>query len=257
MPLELETAGRTHVGMKRGHNEDSFRIYNEENLFIVADGMGGYSKGEVASQLAVDTLSQFFKETSDDIESTWPFKMDKGLSYEENRVIAGVKLANKQIYDYCSNSEKIQRMGTTIVVVLLAGEDAYISHVGDSRVYLWRKGKLRQFTEDHSLLNEYIKLNKLTEEQIKNFRHKNVIVRALGMSDRVKVDLGRSSLQPGDIFLLCSDGLSGMLEDSEIKNIVTEHEDDLERACETLIEKANNNGGYDNITAVLIRIVSI
>ena len=251
--MKLTSAGRTHVGMRRTHNEDSLRLFREENLFIVADGMGGHASGEVASQMSVETLAEFFRATSEDDEITWPYKMDKGRKYEENRVITGIKLSNRRIHEAAARDAKLKGMGTTIVVTFFVGGTCYIGHVGDSRVYRFRDGQLTQLTEDHSLLNDYIKMRQLTPEEIEQFPHKNVIVRALGMKDTVQVDIMHEAPQPGDIYLLCSDGLSGMVSDERMAEIVRQGGDDLDAQCEKLIEAANEAGGTDNITVILVR----
>jgi len=239
--------------MKRTHNEDSLKIFREENLFIVADGMGGHASGEVASQMSVETITEFFRSTAEDDEITWPFKMDKSHKYDENRVITGIKLSNRRIYGAAVRDAKLKGMGTTIVVVFFANDTCYVGHVGDSRVYRLREEKLTLLTEDHSLLNDYIKMRQLTPEEIEAFPHKNVIVRALGMKETVQVDLGVETSQDGDIYLLCSDGLSGMISDAEMEKILEAEKDDLDQSCQRLIEVANENGGTDNITVVLVR----
>ncbi len=251
--MRLTSAGRTHVGMKRAHNEDSLRLFREENLFIVADGMGGHASGEVASQMSVETLAEFFRATSEDDEVTWPYKMDKGRKYEENRVITGVKLSNRKIFESASRDAKLKGMGTTIVVSFFVNGGVYVGHVGDSRVYRFRTGKLIQLTEDHSLLNDYIKMKNLTPEEIEAFPHKNVIVRALGMKETVQVDVHHEIPQSGDVYLLCSDGLSGMVSDEQMESILRDEDGDLDRKCERLIDAANANGGSDNITVILAR----
>jgi protein phosphatase len=239
--------------MKRAHNEDSLRLFREENLFIVADGMGGHASGEVASQMSVETLAEFFRATSEDDEVTWPYKMDKGRKYEENRVITGVKLSNRKIFESASRDAKLKGMGTTIVVSFFVNGGVYVGHVGDSRVYRFRTGKLIQLTEDHSLLNDYIKMKNLTPEEIEAFPHKNVIVRALGMKETVQVDVHHEIPQSGDVYLLCSDGLSGMVSDEQMESILRDEDGDLDRKCERLIDAANANGGSDNITVILAR----
>ncbi len=254
MALRIEVAGETNVGMKRTHNEDSFSIIEDSGLYVVADGMGGHASGEVASKMAVDSLKEFFAATSTDPERTWPYKMDRAKGYEENRLITGIKLANLRIYETAQRESGKRGMGTTIVVLFAVEEGVYVAHVGDSRIYRVRDGKIEQLTEDHSLLNDYIKMKRLTPEEIANFPHKNVIVRALGMKDTVKVDTRFEAPRQGDVYILCSDGLSGPVEDPEMLEIVTKHAD-LKTAASKLIERANENGGPDNITAVLARWV--
>ena len=251
--MRLTSAGRTHVGMKRAHNEDSLRLFREENLFIVADGMGGHASGEVASQMSVETLAEFFRATAEDDEVTWPYKMDKGRKYEENRVVTGIKLSNRKIFESASRDSKLKGMGTTICVLFFVNAGCYVGHVGDSRVYRYRNGKLTQLTEDHSLLNDYIKMKNLTPEEIEAFPHKNVIVRALGMKETVQVDVHHEVPETGDIYLLCSDGLSGMVNDDNINRILSDADSDLDKKAERLIDTANENGGTDNITVILAR----
>ncbi len=251
--MRLEVSGQTHVGMKRNHNEDNLLLLPEERVFVVADGMGGHSSGEIASKIAVVEVGEFFSMTSQDQDVTWPYKMDSQKNYDENRLAVAVKLANQRIFEKATAETKFKGMGTTIVTVYFAKDnEVVIGHVGDSRVYFFRDGTLRQITEDHSLLNDYLKAKKLTPEEIENFPHKNVIVRALGMKDNVVVDVNRVEPKPGDIFLLCSDGLSGMVTDEQIQTVL-QNTKDLDKACAQLIDSANANGGNDNVTAVLAR----
>ena len=252
--LRIEVAGETNVGMKRTHNEDNFSIIEESGLYIVADGMGGHASGEIASKMAVDAMREFFAATANDPERTWPYKMDRAKGYEENRLITGIKLANLRIYDSAQRDPRQRGMGTTIVALFAVEDGVYLAHVGDSRVYRLRDGKLEQLTEDHSLLNDYIKMKRLTAEEIANFPHKNVIVRALGMKDTVKVDTRLEQPRASDVYLLCSDGLSGPVTDPEMLEIILAASD-LKTAASRLIARANDNGGPDNITVVLARWV--
>ncbi len=252
--MRLEVAGKSHVGMKRNHNEDNLLLLPEENVFCVADGMGGHSSGEIASKIAVTEVADFFKLTTKDQDATWPFKMDKSRSYDENRLATAVKLANSRIYESSQAEAKYRGMGTTFVGLYFVNNAALVGHVGDSRGYRWlgAEKKLVQVTEDHSLLNDYIKAKKLTPEEIENFPHKNVIVRALGMKDTVQVDVSRIEPGENDIFLICSDGLSGMVPDPKMAEILAANSD-LTTACEALIDAANAAGGNDNVTCVLVR----
>lgn len=254
--MKLEYAGQTDVGRKRGHNEDTFSVDAEHNLYIVADGMGGHSSGEVASRMACEAISDFFRQTAEDEEMTWPYKMEKGLDYEGNRLSVGVQLANLRIHE-CAQSNPAQRgMGTTIVGVRFTDDGLVIGHVGDSRVYRLRGSGFAQLTEDHSLLNDYIKMKDLTPEEIENFPHKNVIVRALGMKETVEVDVASDIPQVGDIYALCSDGLSGMITDEEMRDLLVATRDTgLTDACAALIDAANEAGGTDNITIVLVHVI--
>lgn len=253
--MRIEVAGTTHVGMKRTHNEDNFLLLPEENLFCVADGMGGHASGEVASKLAVEELADFFRLTSRDQDATWPYKMDKSRNYDENRLATGIKLANARIYEQASSDPKFKGMGTTIVTVHFSHDAAYVGHVGDSRLYSYKAGALHQITEDHSLLTEYIKSKRLSPEEIEGFAYKNVILRALGMKDTVVVDTKRADPSDGEIFLLCSDGLSGMVPDPQMCELLRKHEANLEDACRALIDAANKAGGTDNVTCILVRFL--
>jgi protein phosphatase len=242
--------------MKRTHNEDNFDVIDEFHLYIVADGMGGHASGEVASRMSIETIRDFFKATSADPEATWPYKMDKARGYEENRLITGIKLANLRIFEAAQRDPKLRGMGTTIAGILVVEDGVLIAHVGDSRVYRLREGELEQLTEDHSLLNDYIKMKKLTEEEIANFPHKNVIVRALGMKDSVKVDTVLDRPKPGDLYILCSDGLCGPVQDGEIRELAMSTPD-LKTAATRMVERANEHGGPDNITVVLAKVVGV
>lgn len=250
--MKIRYAGSTHVGMKRSHNEDNFFLLAEENLYIVADGMGGHASGEVASQIAVETLANFFVDTSRDQEITWPYKEDRSVSYDENRLVTGIKLANRRVYETAQSDARYRGMGTTLVSMMCGSSGAFLAHVGDSRGYLVRENKIAQLTEDHSLLNDYLKVHKLTPEEIEAFPHKNVIVRALGMKETVAVDVNRLDPRPSDVYMLCSDGLSGMVSDDEILTTVLESGEDYEKSCQDLVAKANAAGGIDNVTVVIV-----
>jgi PPM family protein phosphatase len=246
-------SGMTHVGLQRDHNEDSFAVLAEYGLFIVADGMGGHRAGDVASRLATESIAEFFRSTSQE-DVTWPFHFDTSLTEEENRLIAGIRVANRQIFERSVRSRECAGMGTTIVGALFSRHKnrLFIGHVGDSRAYRVRGGAIQQLTRDHSLLNDYLAaMPDLTEEQRAELP-RNVITRALGMQDHVVVDLMNDEPQAGDVYLLCSDGLSGMITDEQILGVVTSIEDPSEM-CRRLIAKANENGGEDNITALVIR----
>lgn len=252
--MKLRYAGMTHVGMKRTHNEDNLALVPEESLYIVADGMGGHASGEVASQMAVETLMSFFRMTTRDEEVTWPYREQPSLRYDENRLVTAIKFSNQRIFEAATRENRFKGMGTTIVAAFFTRGGAYLGHVGDSRAYRIRRGAIEQLTDDHSLLNDYIRANRLTRDEIENFPHKNVIVRALGMKDEVDVDVTRISPEAGDVYLLCSDGLSGMIDDDAMLGII-HREPDLETACKALVDAANEAGGTDNITVVLVRFI--
>ena len=250
--MKIRYAAKTDVGMKRTHNEDYFSLMEDEQLFIVADGMGGHSSGEVASRMAAETVSEFYQRTKDE-EATWPYKMDRGLSYIENRLVCGVKLANYKIYEAASKDIRYKGMGTTLVTCLVSGDKIYIAHVGDSRLYRFRADALEQVTRDHSLLEDYKDAKPdMTEEEERNFPHKNVITRALGMRDTVQVDVKTEDVMDGDVYCLCSDGLSGMVSDELLEKIIATTED-LEQMVSDQVDQANRAGGVDNVTTLVIQ----
>jgi protein phosphatase len=252
--MRAVAAGLSDVGLQREHNEDSFVVMEEYDLFVVADGMGGHRAGDVASRLATETISEFFRSTANE-DVTWPFHFDTNLSEEENRLLTGIRVANRQIFERSTRSREYHGMGTTVVGAMFSPKKQrmYIGHVGDSRCYRIRDGQIRLMTRDHSLINDYLlAMPDLTDEQ-KSELPKNVITRALGMQDHVVVDLQHDDPRPGDTYVLCSDGLSGMVSDGDIQLIVT-GAGNVRDACLRLIERANERGGEDNITAVLIKI---
>ena len=254
--MKIRYAAKTDVGMKRTHNEDYFSLIEDEQLFLVADGMGGHASGEVASKMAAETIGEFYQRTREDEDATWPYKMDRSLSYVENRLVCAVKLANLRIFETSCRDIRYKGMGTTIVSCMVSGDKAYVGHVGDSRVYRIRSGAIQQITRDHSLLEDYKEAKPdMTEEEERNFPHKNVITRALGMRETVQVDIKAHQIQSGDLFILCSDGLSGMVPDEQILYIASNAKS-LERAVAELVDAANRSGGTDNVTTLLLQCLA-
>ncbi len=249
--MRIRYAAKTDPGLKRNHNEDHFSLIEDEQLFLVADGMGGHACGEVASQMAGDVIKEFFGRSKDS-DATWPYKMDRQLSYLENRMVVAIKTANQRIFEAASKDLRLKGMGTTVVMSQVAGDTLYIAHVGDSRCYRIRAGTAEQMTRDHSLLEDYKDARPdMSEEEQKKFPHKNVITRALGMRDSVQVDVISKEIQDGDVFLLCSDGLSGMVDDKKMGETVGKASD-LEQGVAALIATANQAGGNDNITVLAL-----
>jgi protein phosphatase len=253
--MRIRYAAKTDVGMKRTHNEDYFSLIEQDQLFLVADGMGGHASGEVASKMAAETMQEFFTRSQDD-DVTWPYKMDRQLSFVENRLVVGVKMANQRIYEAALKDLRLKGMGTTIVGGQIVGDKLYIAHVGDSRCYRIRDGKIQQMTRDHSLLEDYKDAKPgMSEEEQRKFPHKNVITRALGMRDTVQVDLHAQDIVPGDTYVFCSDGLSGMIDDDAILKIVLANPD-LEVSVSALVEAANQAGGTDNVTVLALQCLA-
>lgn len=238
-------AGISDVGRARLHNEDRYILLPEFNVFVVADGMGGHKAGEVASRMAASTIAGYFRDAAGKRR-----KVPVG-----DRLRAAVKDANARIYARGDDSRAHRGMGTTVVAAAFGPREStfYVAHAGDSRCYLLRAGEILQLTRDHSLLQDaLLERPDLTESDLA-YLPRNVITRALGIGPTVEVDLHAEPAQLGDVFLLCSDGLHGLVDDIEIARIVRDNAV-LTAACEELIDRANRNGGRDNITAVLVRI---
>jgi serine/threonine protein phosphatase PrpC/CRP-like cAMP-binding protein len=242
----------TDVGRMRDHNEDNYLVDRKLALFIVADGMGGHAAGEVASALAVRIIHEELKKGKDEIRES------AAKSRASSRVILGllelaVQKACAKIHEEAKADSAKRGMGTTLSALLIAGAYGYIAHVGDSRVYLLRAGRIQQVTEDHTVYNELIKRGKLTRDQIEKVAQKNAITRAVGVYERVEVDTLTIEVLPGDQFLLASDGLHGYIaHHAELEPYFDEEH--TEAATRGLIELANKKGGKDNITAVLVRL---
>ncbi|MGE0868649.1 MAG: Stp1/IreP family PP2C-type Ser/Thr phosphatase [Kofleriaceae bacterium] len=251
--MRVRFAGATNIGRKRDHNEDSISLPESERLAIVADGMGGHASGEVASRLAVELICDHFTETGRQQTLTWPYKVDRDLRTHVNRMVTGIMLANLEIWERSQREARFKGMGTTCVALYFLDDSLIIGHVGDSRCYRSRHNEITLMTEDHSLINDYIRMKRVTPEEAENWPHKNVIVRALGMKESVQVDILTEKPQTGDVYLLCSDGLTGMIKDDQIQHVLSV-EKDLDRAVERLIQAANEEGGIDNISVVLARI---
>jgi PPM family protein phosphatase len=256
LSLRAAATGMTDVGLQRDHNEDSLVIVGEAGPFVVADGMGGHRAGDVASRIAIESIAEFFRDGAErDPDRIAGF--DRRFSVEENQLLASIRLANSRILERSQRSRDLQGMGTTVVCAFFSPTDhrMAIAHVGDSRAYRLRDGYITQMTRDHSLFNDYLMaMPDLSEEQ-RSELPRNVITRALGMQDDIAIDLQTDQSRPGDIYILCSDGLSGMVEDDEMSSILTRATDLIE-GCRLLVRRANENGGEDNVTALLIRVES-
>ncbi|MBN1652812.1 MAG: Stp1/IreP family PP2C-type Ser/Thr phosphatase [Deltaproteobacteria bacterium] len=251
--MRITSIGLSDVGLQREHNEDSFLLLDEYTLYLVADGMGGHQAGDVASKMALETVSSFFAATQEE-DATWPFPVDPHLSLAENRLCSSIKMANKQIFDLANTDHALEGMGTTIVAIAfnLQKEIAYIAHVGDSRAYRIRNGEILQITRDHSLVNDYLNMMPDMPAEAMEVVPRNVITRALGMQDSVVVDLRQEQVVHGDRFLLCTDGLSGQVADQKILEVLSDGESSLADCGKVLIKEANDAGGEDNVTVVIM-----
>jgi len=252
--MEIKAYGLTHVGRQRQHNEDSYLVADEAKLFLVADGMGGHAAGEIASRIAVDSISEFILHTKED-DGTWPHAYDEHFKRSTNRLMAAVRLANTRVLEAMRKDARLRGMGTTVVACLADGETMSVAHVGDSRAYMIRNNQLQRITNDHSWVFEQVQAGMLTEAEAEKHPLRNVITRALGGALQVVPDASEIEVKEGDVFLLCSDGLTGMVPEDEILKVVTQSNGDLEKACQKLIEEANERGGLDNVTAILVKAV--
>jgi protein phosphatase len=250
----LESFGQTDVGRRRKLNEDNYLVDHETSLFAVCDGMGGHNAGEVASKLAIETLAAFIRKSAgEEKDITWPYGLEANLSFEANRLKTAIKLANKKVFKAADNREEYTGMGTTVVASLVAGNVITVGSAGDSRCYLLSKGKLRQLTRDDSWVSAAWAEGILSSEEIERHPLRNVITKAVGAKDSLEVDVVEHTLAPGDVALLCSDGLHAMIGDEEILRALTPHPDSLPEAAARLIAAANDAGGKDNISVVLVR----
>ncbi|HRI10604.1 MAG TPA: Stp1/IreP family PP2C-type Ser/Thr phosphatase [Nannocystaceae bacterium] len=251
-PHRIRFAGKTDIGQVRSQNEDSILVPSEMALAVVSDGMGGHACGDVASQITVETLDEFYRESAKASPPTWPLKLPT-MEVERHRMATGIKLANLRIFETASADAGKKGMGCTVVAMYFHQGRFYVGHVGDSRVYRIREQRIGMLTEDHSLANDYMRMREMTAEEMKGFPQKNVVVRALGLAEQVAVDVIIDEYRTGDVFLLCSDGLCGMISDEAMLQIIAGHES-LDMACSSLIRAANDAGGNDNISAVLVRV---
>jgi protein phosphatase len=251
--MKVVCEARSDVGRKRKGNEDSLFLNPEQKLFVVADGMGGHAAGEVASRVAVDAINEFVTLTGGNEEITWPFGLDESISYEGNRLKTAIRHANRRVLEATRESAEYEGMATTVAAVLVDGDTAHLAHVGDSRIYLWSEGGISQLTNDHSWVNEQIQSGVISAEQARSHPLRNVVTRALGGRADLLVDVQQRRMRAGDVLLLCSDGLTTMIGDEEIARILGEASGDVARAATALVDEANERGGEDNITVVLLK----
>jgi len=248
----LEIARLTDVGQKRDHNEDAVAGDVETGLLVLADGMGGYKAGEVASEIAVLTILAELKES---LPNQLPGSIDvtSGMQMESVLLRDAVAKANANIYHVSQTQPQCSGMGTTLVVALFTNDRVLVGHIGDSRMYRLRGDEFSQITEDHSLLQEQINFGLITPEQARHSVNKNLVTRALGVDPEVDLELHEYQVLPGDLFLICSDGLTDLVEDEDIYLTLTALNANLEVAAHHLVQLANDNGGNDNISVILAR----
>jgi protein phosphatase len=250
----LEIASCTDPGMVRSHNEDSIASDPANGLVVLADGMGGYNAGEVASGMATTVITT---EVQQLLAKVQPFDMDE----ETNAPVAcrmireQVLKANTSIYQAAQSQPQYAGMGTTLVVCLFYDNKMAVGHLGDSRLYMLRDGKFSQVTRDHSLLQEQIDSGIITAEQAKHAQHKNLVTKALGIDPTVEPEVKEYATKPGDVYLLCSDGLCDMVDDEDVGMTLQALGGNLKLAAQQLVQMANDNGGKDNVSVILVRVL--
>lgn len=257
--MSLTAAVMSDVGCVREHNEDDSLVLDPHQVYVVADGMGGHACGEVASYISVRSVEEFYadEQLTERLKSLYaelrgnPEELGEVSSFNEFRLRSAIEYGNLQIFRQASSDSRLEDMGTTIVGLAFVGSRAYVGHVGDSRAYRSRRGELLQLTEDHSLANEYIKMSLLRPEDLPYFPYKNVIVRALGLQEEVEVDTNYYTCRPGDRYMLCSDGLTDLVSDAEILEIMTAS-DTPDAASQALVQRALDYGGVDNVTVLVV-----
>jgi PPM family protein phosphatase len=250
----LEVASQTHPGLVRSHNEDAVFVDVDKGLVLLADGMGGYNAGEVASGIAIDLISRGLLERLEPKRPLHKIDQGTGLTHAAAMMLQQIEVANQGIWDAAQARPECAGMGTTLVAALYYTDRICIAHIGDSRCYRMRQGKLEQLTHDHSLLQEQIDLGLITEEQAKFSLHKNLLTRALGIDETVEIEVNEYRLEADDLYLFCSDGLTDMVETDALAQIMLDQDIKLRAKTERMIELANAGGGRDNISVILVRI---
>jgi protein phosphatase len=248
----IEIFGLTDVGLVRDHNEDSIGENRDLGLAVLADGMGGHRGGEVASAITVSTIMESLDNELKNIKSG-DIDEVSGYRLESIAVNDAVTKANENVFTSSNENSQYRGMGTTVVVLLFHDNRFTVAHVGDSRLYRFRDNEFQQITRDHSLMQELVDKGFYTTEQARESLNKNLVTRAIGAEESVQVDIHEDAALPEDIYLLCSDGLTDMLEDEVIKNTITDNSEDLERIATELIRLSNESGGKDNISVILAR----
>jgi len=249
--MRLRVGAATDVGQKRSLNEDAYTSNPVRGFFVVCDGMGGAAAGEVASQMAVETIEQYLNGNHPPAESSG----DTTSSYlpRTQRLAEAVHASNRAIFVKAQEDRKKAGMGTTVVSAWIEDSIASVAHVGDSRAYLWHQQNLEPITEDHSLVEAQVKAGLLRRDQVEESKQRSVLLRALGQEAAVEVDVTEVPLRPGDYLLLCSDGLTRVVPDTGLARAIDTLRDP-QRICDYLIETANRNGGPDNITVVVVHV---
>ena len=253
MRLRYVAAAKTDVGQKRQGNEDRFCLDPALGLYVVADGMGGHAAGEVASRLAVETIHEWMGKYLSGADAVTAGPAAPAGSAEANFLLSSIRLANRIIFDSAKDRPEYAGMGTTVVAVLARGDRFVLAHVGDSRIYRIRRDDISQISRDHSFVQEQVDSGMMSATEAHQSQYRHMITRALGLKESVDVDLTEQPACPGDVLLLCSDGLSDLLDDEDMLAAVRAHVDNLDEACRALVDRANSKGGDDNITVLVVQ----
>lgn len=244
--MRVVMGGLTHPGQIRGENEDCIMARSELGLAVLADGMGGHQAGEVASRMAVDIITAYFADAPRG-------RLSRKSAVKPQALVDAIRKANAAVYEAAQARPDYRGMGSTVVVAMFAGNRLCVGHVGDSRLYRFRNGALEQLTKDHSVVQELINRGLYTPEEARQSTAKNLVTRALGVEPVIEPDTASTAVNPGDIFLLCSDGLTDVVSDEQIAEILRNHGSNVDRATKQLVDRANAQGGPDNISVVLVQ----
>jgi protein phosphatase len=254
--ITINTAVATHPGMRREGNEDAFSVREDLGLYLVADGMGGHAAGEVASRLASETVEAAIRDTRNaDVNSTWPMPFDINLSIDGNRLKTAFHMANRRLTSAMADDEQLRGMATTVAAALISDDKCTIGHIGDSRVYRQRDGELSILTDDHSWVSEQVRAGRLTDTDARRHPWRNVVTRAITGGDDPTADIQEIQLIAGDRLVICSDGLSSVVAHEQLQSILARG-DAPDVTTTRLIDAANDAGGPDNITLVVIDVVA-
>jgi len=252
--VRISSAAASHPGLRREENEDSYSTRDDLALYMVADGMGGHAAGEIASRIAVDAVVAFINDTRDaDINRTWPFPYDPTLSLDGNRLKAAFRLANRKLGSAVDANDALRGMATTAAAVLFGKTVPVVAHVGDSRIYLWRDGALRQVTQDHSWVSEQVRAGVMSEKDARRHPWRNVVTRALAGGDDPDVEVVEIDVRNHDRMVLCSDGLHGVVPAERLEALLRKRKT-LRETCQMMVDAANDAGGPDNVTVAIVQV---
>jgi protein phosphatase len=251
--MQIAVFGMTDVGRRREKNEDAYLINTSQNLYIVADGMGGHLGGEIASKMAVASVEEIIMELMQDPDMTLQANIDVRPNDFKGYLRYAISSASNKIYDKSAHDPSLHGMGTTIVTTIFQKGKIYLAHVGDSRCYLLRDGKIKQLTQDHSLITEQLQAGVISSADVRNHKLKNIITRSVGFQEDVDTDIIMKGTKVGDKFLLCTDGLTNMVTTDDLVSILSSNSP--REACVALIDLANKNGGDDNVTVIVTEVL--